>query len=188
VLELTTPGAILPGVVGGISLLTALFALNMLPIDHAGAGLVLLCLAFMVAEVFIGSFGVIGAGGLVALALGSIIMFRPNAPEYSLSVPLVIGTTIVAAGFLILALALARRAMGRRVVTGREAMMGAEGAATGWQGTRGSVQVMGEIWSARADRPLQPGTRIRVVDREGLILTVEPIQAPDRVSTSKGSR
>jgi membrane-bound serine protease (ClpP class) len=188
VLELTTPGAILPGVVGGISLLTALFALNMLPIDHAGAGLVLLGLAFMVAEVFIGSFGVIGAGGLVALALGSIIMFRPNAPEYSLSVPLVVGTTIVAAGFLILVLALARRAMRRRVVTGREAMMGAEGAARGWQGTRGSVQVMGEIWSARADRPLQPGTRIRVVDREGLVLTVEPIQAPDRVSTSKGSR
>lgn len=188
VLEFTTPGAILPGVVGGISLLTALFALNMLPIDHAGAGLVLLGLAFMVAEVFIGSFGVIGAGGLVALALGSIIMFRPNAPEYGLSIPLVIGTTIVAAGFLILALAMVRRSMRRRVVTGREAMMGAEGAAMGWQGTRGSVQVNGETWSAQADHSLQPGARIRVVDRKGLVLTVEPIRTSDLASTSKGSK
>jgi membrane-bound serine protease (ClpP class) len=188
VLEFTTPGAILPGVVGGISLLTALLALNMLPIDHAGAGLVALGLAFMVAEVFIGSFGAIGAGGLVAFALGSIIMFRPNAPGYGLSIPLVIATTVVAAGFLILALALARGAMRRRVVTGREAMIGAEGAAMGWQGTTGRVEVGGEIWSAEASRFVPPGTRVRVVGRKGLVLTVEAAQVPDRVSTTKGSR
>ena len=175
VVELTSPGAILPGVVGGISLLTAFFALNMLPIDYAGAGLVLLGLAFMVAEAFIGSFGVIGAGGLVALALGSIIMFRPNAMEYGLSIPLVAATTIVAAGFLILVLTIIRRAIGRRVITGREAMIGAEGEAMGWQGMNGRVQVKGEIWLAQAACSLQPGTRIRVVARNDLILTVEPI-------------
>ena len=188
VVELTTPGAVLPGVVGGISLLVAFLALSILPIDLAGAGLVLLGLAFMVAEVFIGSFGVIGAGGLVALALGSMIMFRPNAPEHGLSIPLVVATTIVAAGFLILVLAMIRRAARRRVVTGREALIGAEGAAMGWQGTKGRVEVKGEIWFAQANRSLQPGTPIRVVDRKGLILTVEPIQALDRVSTSKGSK
>jgi membrane-bound serine protease (ClpP class) len=174
-MELMNPGAIAPGVVGGISLLTALFALNMLPIDYAGAGLVLLGLAFMVAEVFIGSFGVIGAGGLVALALGSIIMFRSNALEYRLSLPLVAATTIVAGGFLILVLAMIRHGTRRRVITGREAMIGAEGETVGWQGTNGRVQVKGEIWLAQADRSLQPGTRIRVVARKDLVLTVEPI-------------
>jgi membrane-bound serine protease (ClpP class) len=173
--ELTSPGAILPGVVGGISLLTAFFALNMLPIDYAGAGLVLLGLAFMVTEAFIGSFGVIGAGGLVALALGSIVMFRPNALGYGLSIPLVAATTIIVAGFLILVLAIIRRAICRRVITGQEAMIGTEGEAMGWQGTNGRVQVKGEIWLAQAARSLQPGTRIRVVARNDLVLTVEPI-------------
>jgi membrane-bound serine protease (ClpP class) len=175
VVELTSPGAILPGVVGGISLLTAFFALNLMPIDYAGAALVLLGLAFMVAEAFIGSFGVIGVGGLVALALGSIIMFRPNTLEYGLSIPLVAATTIVAAGFLLLVLTMIRRAIRRRVITGREAMIGAEGEAVGWQGTNGRVRVKGEIWLAHSDRSLQPGTRIRVVARKDLILTVEPI-------------
>jgi membrane-bound serine protease (ClpP class) len=175
VVELTSPGAILPGVVGGISLLTAFFALNLLPIDYAGAGLVLLGLSFMVAEAFIGSFGVIGAGGLVALALGSIMMFRPNTLEYSLSIPLVVAATVVAAGFLLLVLTMIRRARHMQVITGREAMIGAEGEAVGWQGTNGRVQVKGEIWLAQADRALHPGTRIRVVARKDLILTVEPI-------------
>lgn len=174
-LEIMSPGVVVPGVVGGISLLTAFFALNMLPIDYAGAGLVLLGLAFMVAEVFIGSFGVIGAGGLVALALGSIIMFRPTALEYGLSLPLVAATTIVAAGFLILVLAMFRHAARRRVITGRQAMIGAEGEAAEWQGTNGRVQVNGETWRAQADRFLPPGTRIRVVAARDLVLTVEPI-------------
>jgi membrane-bound serine protease (ClpP class) len=175
VVELTSPGAILPGVVGGISLLTAFFALNMLPIDYAGAGLVLLGLAFMVTEAFIGSFGVIGAGGLVALALGSIVMFRPNALGYGLSIPLVAATTIIVAGFLILVLAIIRRAIRRRVITGQEAMIGTEGESMGWQGTNGRVQVKGEIWLAQAARSLQPGTRIQVVARNDLVLTVEPL-------------
>jgi membrane-bound serine protease (ClpP class) len=175
VLEMMSPGAILPGVIGGISLLTALFALNMLPINYAGAALVLLGLALMAAEAFIGSFGVIGAGGIVAFAIGSVIMFRPDATGSGLSLPLVAATTIVAAGFLILALSLLLRARRKRVITGREAMIGAEGDTVEWRGSEGRIRVKGEIWRARADRPMRPGDPVRVVAREGLILTVEPM-------------
>jgi membrane-bound serine protease (ClpP class) len=175
VLEMMSPGAILPGVIGGISLLTALFALNMLPINYAGAALVLLGLALMAAEAFIGSFGVIGAGGIVAFAIGSVIMFRPDATGSGLSLPLVAATTIVAAGFLILALSLLLRARRKRVITGREAMIGAEGDTVEWRGSEGRIRVKGEIWRARAGRPMRPGDPVRVVAREGLILTVEPM-------------
>jgi membrane-bound serine protease (ClpP class) len=175
VLELSTPGAVLPGVIGGISLLTALFAFNLLPIDYAGAALVLLGLALMVAEAFIGAFGAIGAGGIVAFAMGSIIMFRRTAAGPGLSLPLVAAATVVAAGFLILALSLLLRARRRRVITGREAMIGAEGDAVEWRESEGTIRVKGEMWRARASRPLRPGEHIRVVAREGLILTVEPM-------------
>src|SRR6266404_2285243 len=168
VLELSTPGAVLPGVIGGISLLTALFAFNLLPIDYAGAALVLLGIALMVAEAFIGAFGAIGAGGIVAFAMGSIIMFRRTAAGSGLSLPLVAAATVVAAGFLILALSLLLRARRRRVITGREAMIGAEGDAVEWRESEGTIRVKGEMWRARASRPLRPGEHIRVVAREGL--------------------
>ena len=175
VFELSTPGAVLPGVIGGISLLTALFAFNLLPIDYAGAALVLLGLALMVAEAFIGAFGAIGAGGIVAFAMGSIIMFRRTATGAGLSLPLVAAATVVAAGFLILALSLLLSARRRRVITGREAMIGAEGDTVEWRESEGTIRVKGEMWRARASRPLRPGVHIRVVAREGLILTVEPM-------------
>lgn len=174
-IELSTPGAVLPGIIGGISLLTALFAFNTLPIDYAGAALVLLGIAFMIGEVFIGSFGAIGAGGIVALALGSIIMFRPSAMETGVSLPLIAVTTIVAAGFFILILVMLLRSRHRPVITGSEAMLGAEGETIRWQGTAGTIQINGEIWNAQAGQPLKPGARIRVVARKNLVLTVEPI-------------
>jgi membrane-bound serine protease (ClpP class) len=175
IFELSNPGAVLPGVVGTISILVALFALNMLPIDYAGAALVLLGLALMVAEVFIGSFGVIGAGGIAAFAIGSIIMFQSSAPGFALSLSVVIAATVVTAAFLALVLTLLLRSRRHRVVTGSEAMIGAEGETVEWQGDSGKIRVMGEIWRARAPHPLPPGARIRVVGRKDLVLTVEPM-------------
>jgi len=175
IFELSNPGAVLPGVVGTISILVALFALNMLPIDYAGAGLVLLGIALMVAEVFIGSFGVIGAGGIAAFAIGSIIMFQSNVPGFALSLSLVIAATAVTAGFLALVFVLLLRSRRHRVVTGSEAMIGAEGETVEWQGDNGKIRIMGEIWKAHARQPLLPGVRIRVVSRKDLVLTVEPM-------------
>ncbi len=175
IFELANPGAVLPGVIGGISFLVALFALNLLPVDYAGAALVLLGIALMVAEAFIGSFGVIGAGGIVAFTIGSIIMFPSNAPEFGLSFSVVAAAAIVTGGLLLLVLGMLLRSRRKRVITGSEAMIGAEGEAVEWQGDNGRIRVLGEIWYARSPRPLQPGARIRVVGREDLVLTVEPM-------------
>jgi membrane-bound serine protease (ClpP class) len=175
VFELMNPGTVLPGTIGGISLLMALFALNMLPVDYAGAGLVLLGIALMVAEVFIGSFGAIGAAGIAAFAIGSVIMFHAGATGFGLSLSVVIAATIVTGTLFLLGLALLLRSRRRRVVTGSEALLGAEGETVEWQGADGKIRVHGEIWLARGSHPLLPGARIRVVSREGLVLTVEPL-------------
>lgn len=172
--ELSTPGAVFPGVIGAISLALALFALNLLPVDYAGAGLVLLGIAMMAAEAFIGAFGVIGVGGVVAFAIGSIIMFRDDAPGLQLSLGVVIAATVVTAGFFLLGLAMLLRSRKRPVVTGGEALIGAEGTAVVWTGVEGTVRVKGEIWQARAAGAVRPGAPIKVVGRDGLVLTVEP--------------
>ncbi len=174
IFELATPGAIGPGLVGGISLLLALYALNLLPINYAGAGLVLLGMALMVAEVFIGSFGVIGIAGIAAFGIGSFMMFNSGVPGFELSLAVLAAAMIVSAALFVLVIALLLRSRKRPVVTGKEALLGAEGEALAWQREEGQVRVLGEIWRARSLHPLTPGTRVKVIDREGLVLHVEP--------------
>lgn len=174
IFELATPGAIGPGLIGGICLLLAFYALNLLPINYAGAGLVLLGMVLMVAEVFIGSFGAIGLAGIVAFGVGSFMMFDSGVPGFELSLAVVAAGMIVAAGLIVLVVALLLHARKHPVVTGSEALLGAEGEALDWQQQQGRVRVQGEIWSARSSGPLAPGTRIKVVNREGLVLYVEP--------------
>jgi len=174
IFELTSPGAVLPGLIGAISLLVALFALNLLPIDYAGAALVLLGIGLMVAEAFIGTFGVLGVGGIVAFLFGSILMLHGNATGFGVSLSVVVVATAISAGFLLLVLAMLLRSRRQPVVTGGEALIGAEGEAVSWEGAAGRVRVKGEIWQARAERPIGPGVRVKVVGRAGLVLTVEP--------------
>jgi membrane-bound serine protease (ClpP class) len=174
IFELANPGMVLPGIIGAISLLVALFALNLLPTDYAGAGLVLLGIALMVAEAFIGTFGALGIGGIVAFILGSVMMFHANGPGFGLSISVLVAATVFSAGFFLLVLAMLLRSRRRPVVTGGEALIGAEGEAVAWEGPAGTARVNGEIWQARSRHPLRPGAPIRVVNRDGLILTVEP--------------
>jgi membrane-bound serine protease (ClpP class) len=175
VFEFTTPGAIAPGLIGVISLLMALFGLDLLPVDYAGAGLVLLGIALMIAEAHIGAFGVLGVGGIAAFVIGALMMFPSAAPGFSLSRPLLAAVTVVAAGLFLIALSLLLRARRRPVVTGREALIGAEGETVSWDTDQGRVRVAGEVWRARAARPLTPGTRVKVTERRGLMLIVEPM-------------
>jgi len=174
IFEFTTPGTMVPGTIGVISLLLALYALNLLPINYAGAGLVLIGVGLMIAEVFIGSFGVIGVAGVIAFAIGSFMMFHSGVPGFELSLSVLAAATIVTAAFFVLVIALLLRSRKRPVVTGKEALLGAEGEALAWQQEEGRVRVQGEIWRARSSRPLESGTRIKVVSRDGLILFVEP--------------
>ena len=175
IFEMANPGVVAPGLIGGISLLVALFAINLLPVNYAGAALVLLGIGLMVAEAFIGSFGVIGVAGIVAFAIGAIMMFPSGAPGLGLSLSVVVAATTVTGCFFLLMLSMLLRSRRRPVVTGREALIAAVGEAVTWQDDEGRVRIKGEIWRARAARPLQPGTRIRVIDRDGLVLTVEPV-------------
>jgi membrane-bound serine protease (ClpP class) len=128
----------------------------------------------MIAEAHIGAFGAIGVGGLVAFVIGAIMMFPSDVPGFELSPAVIAGTVAVTAGLFLLVLSMLLRSRKRSIVTGKEALIGAEGEAVWWQETEGRVRVKGEIWRARAARPLAAGSRVKVIEREGLVLTVEP--------------
>lgn len=174
VFEFVAPGTMVPGTIGGIALLLALYALNLLPINYAGAGLVLLGIGLMIAEVHIGAFGVIGIAGVAAFGMGSFMMFNSGVPGFELSIAVVVSAMAITAALFLLVLGLLLRSRKHPVVTGKEALLGAEGEALGWQQEEGRVRVQGEIWRARAAGPLAPGTRVKVINREGLVLFVEP--------------
>ena len=176
ILEFFNPGAVAPGLVGAISLLVALYALAFLPINYAGAALVLFGVALMVAEAHIGAFGALGVGGIAAFVIGALMMFPTRAPGFSLSGGIVAGAAIGSAALLLLVLAALLRSRQRPVVTGSEALIGAEGETVSWQGGEGRVRVKGEIWLARSDTPVAAGSQVKIVGRDGLILRVEGIR------------
>ncbi|MPZ54919.1 MAG: nodulation protein NfeD [Rhizobiales bacterium] len=174
IFEFLNPGAVVPGVVGGIALLIGLYALNLMPINFAGAALMLLGVALMVAEAFLPSFGIVGIGGIVAFAIGSLLMFDTDVPGFSLSWPAVAAGTAVTAAFFLIAVEAAWRAHRRVVVTGEPALVGTSARVVRWDGKQGLVHVHGEDWQARADAPLGAGQSVRVVARQNLTLIVEP--------------
>ena len=143
ILEFFNPGAVAPGLVGAISLLVALYALAFLPINYAGAALVLFGVALMVAEAHIGAFGALGVGGIAAFVIGALMMFPTRAPGFSLSGGIVAGAAIGSAALLLLMLAALLRSRQRPVVTGSEALIGAEGETVSWQGGEGRVEGQG---------------------------------------------
>jgi membrane-bound serine protease (ClpP class) len=176
IFEFLNPGAVAPGLIGAISLLVALYALAFMPINYAGAALVLFGVALMVAEVHIGAFGALGVGGIAAFVIGSLMMFPAHVPGLSLSGGVVAGAAIGSAALLLVVLAALLRSRKRPVVTGSEALIGAEGEIGFWQGGDGRVRVMGEVWLARADAPLAVGSRVKVIGRDGLVLRVADVR------------
>lgn len=174
IFEFLNPGSVAPGLTGAISLVVALYALNLLPINFAGAGLVLLGVGLMVAEAHIGAFGAIGVGGIAAFVIGAIMMFPSEMPGFNLSPLVIAAAAAVTGGLFLLVLAMLLRSRKRVVITGKEALLGAAGEALSWQGEEGRVRIKGEIWRARAVGPLKPGIRVKVIAREGLVLVVEP--------------
>ncbi len=172
--EFSSPGFVLPGVAGAIALVLALYAFHVLPVNYAGLGLILLGIAFMVAEAFVPSFGALGIGGVVAFVVGSIILMDTESPYYAISVPLILGVALASAGLMIGILGAALKARYRPVVFGRESIIGdrAEVIAD-FQGD-GQVRLQGEVWRARSDVPLHQGDRVRVTALDGLTVHVEP--------------
>jgi len=174
-IELWSPGAILPGIVGGVSLLLAFFALQMLPVNYAGLLLILLGLLLLGLEIKVTSYGMLTVGGVISLVFGSMILIDAPEPELQLSlqfvVPVVIGFTAI--GVFLVRLALVAQRM--RSVTGESGMVGA--VADVLQPIApdrpGQVRAHGEIWRAAAPEAIDAGARVRVTGIEGLTLTVE---------------
>ena len=175
IFEFFNPGAVAPGLIGAISLVVAFYALAFMPINYAGAALVLFGVALMIAEVHIGAFGALGVGGIAAFVIGAVMMFPAQVPGFSLSHGVVAVTALGSAALLLLALAAILRRR-RPVVTGHEALIGAEGEAVSWQNGEGRVRVKGEIWLARSDAALTAGSRVKIVGRDGLVLHVQDIR------------
>jgi membrane-bound serine protease (ClpP class) len=175
-IELWTPGAVLPGVVGGVSLLLAFFALQLLPVNYAGLLLILLGLLLFALEIKVTSYGLLTVGGVISLVFGSMILMDSPAPEFQLSLRIVLP---VALGFTAIAAMLVRLGVAAHhqpAVTGTAGMIGEIGRALTPIGAphSGRVAVHGEIWEATAAAPIGEGARIRVVAVEGLRLTVRP--------------
>jgi membrane-bound serine protease (ClpP class) len=173
ILEFYSPGLIVPGVTGAISLLLALYAFHVLPINYAGLALLLLGLALMVSEAFVPSFGALGLGGAVAFVIGSVMLLETDVPGYGISWMLIGSIAVVSAGFFLLVMLLLMQARRRAVVSGPEEMIGSKGRVVEWSGHDGRIRVHGELWRARSARPLKPGRTVRVVNIENLTLVVE---------------
>ncbi|PYN27393.1 MAG: serine protease [Candidatus Rokuibacteriota bacterium] len=172
IFELSTPGAVLPGVIGGISLILAFFAFQSLPINFAGLLLILFAIVLFIAEVKVTSHGVLAVGGIVSMALGSLMLY--DAPEvgFRVSWRVIVPTVALTAAFFLFALTLGVRALRRRPLLGVSGLVGQTGVARGALEPEGQVSVHGEIWRAVADRPLADGTPVTVVDVQGLTLRV----------------
>ncbi len=175
IFELANPGGILPGVLGAICLLLALFAFQVLPVNYAGLALVLLGVALMVGEAFVPSFGVLGIGGIAAFVIGSVILIDTEAPGFGISPALIAGVALFAALLSVVVLGLILRARRAPVVSGREQMVGATARAVQDFIGEGMVRSHGELWRAYSDRPVQKGEALRVTRMDGLTLHVEPV-------------
>lgn len=173
-IEFSNPGMVLPGVVGSICVLVAMYAFHMLPVNFAGVALILLGIGFMVAEVFFPAYGSLGVGGMVAFAVGSVILIDTDVPEFRIPYALIAGITAASAGFLIFVLGMLLRTSRRPVVSGREEMVGAAGEALEDLVQEGWARVHGERWRVRCASPLRAGERLRVTAMHGLVLEVRP--------------
>lgn len=176
ILEGYNPGALVPGVVGAICLLLALFAFQVLPVNYAGLALIALGVILMIAEMFAPSFGVLGIGGLIALVIGSIILMDTDVPGFGIDPWAIGGTAALSGGVFMGILYLAVRAWGRPVVTGAQQMVGTRADAhSDFVDGEGRVFVHGEIWRGRSDDEVRKGDRVRVRSVDGLTLVVEKV-------------
>jgi membrane-bound serine protease (ClpP class) len=172
--EFFNPGMVAPGVIGAISLLLGLYALQQLPVNYAGLALILLGIGFMVAEAFAPSFGILGLGGIVAFVLGAVILIDIEVPGFGIPIALIVVLAIVSAVAIAGMASLAFRARRRPVVSGGEQLIGSDGVVLSCAEGVCWARVQSELWQVQSSTALTPGLAITVTARKGLILVVSP--------------
>jgi len=172
--EFYNPGFVLPGVAGAICLLIALYALQLLPVNYAGVALLVLGIAFMIAEVFVPAYGSLGIGGIIAFVIGSVMMIDTDVPGFILPWPLIAAIAFLSALFILVVVGMVVQARKRPVVSGREEMVGAAGEVIEDFAQEGWALIHSENWKVRSTVPLKRGQKVRVTAINGLVLEVAP--------------
>jgi membrane-bound serine protease (ClpP class) len=171
--ELSSPGAILPGVVGGIFLILAFYALQMLPVNYAGLALILFAIILFIAEIKVMSHGLLAIGGVISLFLGSMMLFQSPEAYMRVSLSVIIPAVVVSAAFFIFAVTRAIHARLKKPTTGMEGLIGEVGIASTPIVPEGKVSVHGEFWNAMSDVNIEKGEKVQVIGVKNLRLQVK---------------
>ncbi len=175
--ELSNPGSILPGVVGVVFLVLAFYAFHVLPINYAGVALIILAIILFIAEIKITSFGLLTVGGVISMALGSVMLFDPAFPFLRVSWTVIVPAVLATAAFFVVALGLVLKAHRRKPITGREGLMlEVTTAHTNIGPSGGRIFLQGELWNAVSDTEIEKGKCVRVVGLDHMTLKVEEIE------------
>ena len=172
--EISTPGVVLPGVIGGISLLLGLYALQLLPVNYAGLALIVLAIILFIAEIKVTSYGALTIGGIIAMILGSLMLFDAPPPLPGLSLWVVVPATLLVAAFFVFLVGAALKTLAQRPYSGREGLLQKVGVAlTPIDQKQGKVFVAGERWNARSEDPIEQEVEVEVVQIDGMTLLVK---------------
>ena len=180
IFEFSNPGSVVPGTIGGICLLLALYAFQVLPVNYAGIALIILGVALMIAETFVPSIGILGLGGVTAFVIGSVILMDTDAPGFGINIALVGAFALSSAAFFILALGLLVKSRSRPVVTGKEELLGKIGTAMEDFSDMGMVRIHSELWRATTDHALHKNQQVLVKGLNGLTLSVTPLNYQEK--------
>ncbi len=178
IFEFSNPGSIVPGTIGAICLLLALYSFQLLPINYAGMALILLGIFLMVAEAYQPSFGVLGIGGLIAFVIGSIILMDTEAPGFGIDIAVIVTFSITSVLVFVLAIGMALKARRRPVVSGMEEILGGVATVIEAFDRQGKVAIHSETWNAQSHTALHKDQQVKVTAIKGLTLEVEPLNEP----------
>jgi membrane-bound serine protease (ClpP class) len=173
--ELYNPGAILPGIVGGICIILAFFAFQTLPINYAGVLLILLSIVLFLLEIKVTSYGMLTIGGVLSLILGSIMLVESPVPAFRVSLGVIFPAALVTALFFVFAVGMGIRAQARKPTTGSEGIVGEIGVVEKALKPRGQIMVHGELWAAEADSDIEVGQKVEVVSMNRLVAKVKKV-------------
>ncbi|MCW9024010.1 MAG: nodulation protein NfeD [Gammaproteobacteria bacterium] len=180
IFELSNPGAIIPGTIGGIALLLALYSFQLLPINYAGMALILLGVALMVGEAFEPSFGILGIGGVVAFVFGSIILIDTDVVGYGIDLSIIVTFAASSVLIFVFVIGMAIKARRKKVVSGLEELVGSAGRIIEGVDHKGRVFIHSESWNAISDSVLEKDQQVRVTGVDGLTLKVEPLLSSEK--------